>query len=124
MVTMKKNKLLLNFSAFVLLWSCSECKYNTTSSQKADKINVHLVPHSHDDVGWLKTVDQYYTGANNSIRVLLLFLSLLYLHIILTLSSVLTNFISIRVPAFRTYWIPSFQLYSMTKIATSSTLKL
>mmetsp|Transcript_26067 Transcript_26067/g.85678 ORF Transcript_26067/g.85678 Transcript_26067/m.85678 type:complete len:990 (+) Transcript_26067:4-2973(+) len=33
-----------------------------------DKLNVHIVPHTHDDVGWLKTVDQYYVGAQSEIQ--------------------------------------------------------
>jgi hypothetical protein len=31
-------------------------------------LNIHVVPHSHDDVGWLKTVDAYFYGSNKEIQ--------------------------------------------------------
>eukprot|EP00667_Euglena_gracilis_P001573 EG_transcript_1573 len=31
-------------------------------------LQVHIVCHTHDDIGWLKTVDQYATGQNTSIQ--------------------------------------------------------
>ncbi|KAK6924503.1 Glycosyl hydrolase family 38, C-terminal [Dillenia turbinata] len=60
-------------SIVVLLFGCANVsgefiKYNTRSKVVDGKLNVHLVPHSHDDVGWLKTIDQYYVGSNNSIQ--------------------------------------------------------
>ncbi|XP_065340981.1 lysosomal alpha-mannosidase [Cloeon dipterum] len=43
--------------------SCASCK-----NWKDGVLNVHIVPHSHDDVGWLKTVDQYYYGSRQGIQ--------------------------------------------------------
>ncbi|XP_067829073.1 lysosomal alpha-mannosidase [Heptranchias perlo] len=44
------------------------CGYQACPATDPGKLNVHLVPHTHDDVGWLKTVDQYYYGAKTEIQ--------------------------------------------------------
>ncbi|XP_052022231.1 lysosomal alpha-mannosidase isoform X2 [Apodemus sylvaticus] len=42
--------------------------YKTCPTTKPGMINVHLLPHTHDDVGWLKTVDQYYYGILSDVQ--------------------------------------------------------
>ncbi|XP_028998395.1 LOW QUALITY PROTEIN: lysosomal alpha-mannosidase [Betta splendens] len=46
----------------------TSCGYESCHVTKPNMLNVHLVPHTHDDVGWLKTVDQYYYGDRNDIQ--------------------------------------------------------
>ena len=29
---------------------------------------MHLIPHSHDDIGWQKTLDQYFDGSRKDLR--------------------------------------------------------
>ncbi|XP_011498322.1 PREDICTED: lysosomal alpha-mannosidase [Ceratosolen solmsi marchali] len=45
------------------------CGYDSCPKSDLKKLNIHLVPHTHDDVGWLKTVDQYYFGGRMNIQV-------------------------------------------------------
>ncbi|XP_033224967.1 lysosomal alpha-mannosidase-like [Belonocnema kinseyi] len=45
------------------------CGYESCAKVDPTKLNIHIVAHSHDDVGWLKTVDQYYYGNRNRIQV-------------------------------------------------------
>ncbi|XP_068150676.1 lysosomal alpha-mannosidase-like [Drosophila tropicalis] len=51
-----------------IIGSDAGCGFESCPALRQDMINVHLVPHSHDDVGWLKTFDQYYYGAENQIQ--------------------------------------------------------
>ena len=45
--------------------SSAGCGYDACPEPKPGHLNVHLVPHTHNDVGWLKTVDQYFYGDKN-----------------------------------------------------------
>merc|ERR1719272_898696 len=43
--------------------------FESSTYKKLDEnLTVHLVHHTHDDVGWLKTVDEYYSGINDTIQ--------------------------------------------------------
>ncbi|XP_055923554.1 lysosomal alpha-mannosidase-like [Eupeodes corollae] len=46
----------------------AKCGYKSCPASPTKYTNIHLVPHSHDDVEWLKTVDQYYYGSKTGIQ--------------------------------------------------------
>lgn len=42
---------------------------SASDTEKKERVlKMHIVPHTHDDVGWLKTVEQYYYGLNNTLE--------------------------------------------------------
>ena len=58
----------LSASLATALATEAECGYSSCQPGMEDRLNVHIVCHSHDDVGWLKTVDQVSSNlANNNL---------------------------------------------------------
>eukprot|EP00584_Thalassiosira_punctigera_P024560 CAMPEP_0172549416 /NCGR_PEP_ID=MMETSP1067-20121228/18519_1 /TAXON_ID=265564 ORGANISM="Thalassiosira punctigera, Strain Tpunct2005C2" /NCGR_SAMPLE_ID=MMETSP1067 /ASSEMBLY_ACC=CAM_ASM_000444 /LENGTH=1149 /DNA_ID=CAMNT_0013336807 /DNA_START=119 /DNA_END=3568 /DNA_ORIENTATION=+ len=77
-------------------------------------LNVHLVPHTHDDVGWLKTVDQYYYGLNNTIQ---------QAHVSMILDNVLSALLDPHTDHNRTFTYVETKFFSMWYLPLPSTLK-
>ena len=49
-------------SNFLLIWIIFQKIISTKILE--EQINIHIVPHSHDDAGWLETFDDYFSGKN------------------------------------------------------------
>ncbi len=58
---------MINIIIITLLVVISYLYIAEAKAYPTDRLNVHLICHTHDDPGWLKTADQYYYGANATI---------------------------------------------------------
>ncbi|XP_051165377.1 lysosomal alpha-mannosidase-like [Leptopilina boulardi] len=64
----KKSRYWTSKSVFNNEKNHENCGYKSCAKVDPTKLNIHIVAHSHDDVGWLKTVDQYFFGKRNNIQ--------------------------------------------------------
>ncbi|KAK0403102.1 hypothetical protein QR680_016716 [Steinernema hermaphroditum] len=53
----------------LVLAAADKCSWQNCPAytQNEDVLNVHLICHTHDDLGWIKTVDQYYWGSKREL---------------------------------------------------------
>ncbi|XP_059486749.1 lysosomal alpha-mannosidase-like [Neocloeon triangulifer] len=64
---MGRNVLAFFILSLVIFVNCDpQCGYEACPKTDPNMLTVHLVPHTHDDVGWVRTVDEYYGGLNLS----------------------------------------------------------
>ena len=56
---MSVSRTLLSFELLLIAGVCGTLSAQVTNAAE-EKLNVHIIPHTHDDVGWTSTVDQYY----------------------------------------------------------------
>ena len=57
------------FIQFLILSIILSLLVNLSNSQIPKDVTVHVVPHTHDDVGWLKTYDDYFTGQQGGVAI-------------------------------------------------------
>ena len=62
MILQSSSLILLAFVVVCLLPSTTATAAPTATENAVDEnvVHVHMVGHTHDDPGWLKTVDEYY----------------------------------------------------------------
>jgi lysosomal alpha-mannosidase len=68
-----ENRMKVTIHLFVCLFPLiatsvsAECSYDACHKTDPNKLNIHLIAHSHDDVGWWLTPDGYYDASVRSI---------------------------------------------------------